>query len=455
MTSLAIRKAPATMTAVIGGAAALSLLVGVLVVRMPLPAVILVGLPIALVIVVRPGAGFLLAIAVVVLVPQSVGHSWLVPPLLAGAGVVATRARFRLVATDWFFVLWFLWVGVSWWVHPELLITKKQFIVTAVAPLFFYVWARLSLEGSMIRRVLWTLLAVGVGGAGTVLLEFAVGRVIFSNALTYQWVGGNGLLFRPGGVFGGSPAAAVSLAMISLATLGLLRTHRRRLVVGCQAVIWVAIIVTYGRAGWAGLFAGCLVAAILLPYRRWTRVIYIAAVVSVAGYFVMPYAARSHTYQAGVVRSQSTSSRQTFLNVALPLAVDTKTHFLFGRGYYAFDSPTGQHDPHFTSINPTLWLVQGGPHDDYVRALLEQGVIGLLLLLGWLGSALRAGLRVTLRLPAGSDERFLVGTLTAAVVSFCVASLFHDLSHSVPNLTIASLMVGMLVTVARSEAPQL
>ncbi|MGO9958492.1 MAG: hypothetical protein ACLP50_21425, partial [Solirubrobacteraceae bacterium] len=51
------------------------------------------------------------------------------------------------------------------------------------------------------------------------------------------------------------------------------------------------------------------------------------------------------------------------------------------------------------------------------------------------------------RLPVGSDRRLLVAGLTAATFSYMLASCFHDLQHDIPDLSIAALITGILVTV--------
>ncbi len=394
-----------------------------------------------------PGIGLSAAIAVAVAVPTSAGHVWLTPPMLAATGLFAARRLSRWTFTDLAFTAWALWVTLSWWRHSELLIDRKAFFVTGLAPLLFYVWARLSVNERTIRRVLWTLLAAGTIGASTVLYELALGHVVFNDGANYQWAGGNGQLFRPGGVFGGSPAAAISLTMISLATLSLVR-DRRRLALSCQAIMLIAIVATYSRAGWVGLLVGIVVVAVMLPYRRWGVILYLVGALALIGYTMKAAFIHTQTYQAGVIRSQNTSTRELFLKVALPLSTDSPEHFLVGRGYKAFQSPTGEHDARFREIDPQLWLVQGGPHNDYMRALLEQGLIGLLLMVAWVFTGLRRGLRARQESAAGSDERLMLAGLTGAVASFAAASVFHDLSHSIPSVTVAALMLGVLVTVA-------
>ena len=64
--------------------------------------------------------------------------------------------------------------------------------------------------------------------------------------------------------------------------------------------------------------------------------------------------------------------------------------------------------------------------------MIEQGLIGLLLLLGWMLPTIRAGMR----------ERSTPG-LTAAVAAFTAAGVFHDLTHGLLVLLVGCLLAGL------------
>jgi O-Antigen ligase len=348
----------------------------------PLPPVLVaVGIaviPVGLVVLTRPGACFLAAVAVVIVVPHKASHVWLVPPLLVGLGVLVERPRWRPTMADLWFAGWFGWLLVRWLAHPGLQIGAREFAEMALA-LGFYLFARMSVTPSRVSSTLWWVLAAGTVGAVTVLVEWMLGHVIgvFNDPSQYQWAGGGGEIYRPGGVFGGSPAAAIALAMILLSTLSLART-RPWLVRACQAVILFAIVVTWGRAGWVGLTGGAVVCALLLPYRRKARVVYLLAVVAVAAFLAHGSIQNSQAYQLGVIRPGSTTGRLTFLRQAWPLATDSYRHLIFGRGFRAFMHPEfGAHDS--ATLENVLLLNRGGPHNDYMRTILEEGLVGLVL----------------------------------------------------------------------------
>jgi O-antigen ligase len=398
-------------------------------------------LPAVCVLLSRPDFALLAATALAVVAPRSVAHVWFVPSFLAVVAIIVRTKPFRrLRKLDVAFVAWLIWLLISWRLHPELGITSKS-LIQAVLPVLFYAWIRLSLHYGVVPRLLWTLLVAGAVGAGTIWLEWIHGRVLFSDPSHYQWSGGGGEIYRPGGVFGGAPAAAIGLAMISLATLALVRTGRWAVV--CQGLIWSAIVVTYSRAGWIGLAAGLVTYALLSPYRHWLRAAYLLAIFTVAAAAARGVVVQSQVYQSGVVRPSSTSGRLEFLHLTLPLTTDSRSHFLFGRGFDAFETTQGL-DSHVMD-SPVL-VERGGPHNEYLRAVLEQGAVGLTLLLAWLGGSIAAGIGLARSLPRASDERLVISGLTAAAVAFACAGLFHDLSHNVPDLTIAAVVLGALAS---------
>jgi O-antigen ligase len=83
-----------------------------------------------------------------------------------------------------------------------------------------------------------------------------------------------------------------------------------------------------------------------------------------------------------------------------------------------------------------------------MRAILEEGLVGLLLLLAFVLVPIGLGIKSARRLTAGSNERLLVAGLTAAGVCYVLAGLFHDLSNNLQDLTVGALILGLLVTTA-------
>jgi O-antigen ligase len=402
-------------------------------------------LPIALLGIGRPHAYFLAAVVVAIAVPHTLSRVWLLPPILVGVSLLVGQVEWRPTTADVWFAGWLCWLLLRWLAHPELGITVREFAPMALG-LGFYAFARITLAPSRVTQALWWVLAAGTAGAATVIFEWLLGHVVslFNDPSQYQWAGSSGEIYRPGGVFGGSPAAAIALAVILLSTLALAR-QRPWLVRACQAVILFAIVITWARAGWVGLAVGAIVCALLVPYRRTARTIYLLAAVGIVGFLAHGSIQNSQAFREGVVRAGATTGRITFLRQSWPLATDSYQHMFVGRGFRAFMHPKfGQHDA--PTLDNHLLLDRGGPHNDYMRTVLEEGVVGLVLLLGFLAVPIRLGVRGARSLPPSGDERLLLAGLTGAAVCYAAAALFHDLSNNTLDLTVGALVLGLLVT---------
>ena len=156
---------------------------------------------------------------------------------------------------------------------------------------------------------------------------------------------------------------------------------------------------------------------------------------------------KSTLYQQGVVRPGSAAGRTHFLSLALPLIGDSASHLVFGRGFDAFNSTNGTYDANMAE-RPELIFRRGGPHDEYIRAWLEQGAIGFALVICWIGGGLLVGARAARRLPKRSEPRLAVASLTGALAVFAAACFFHDWMHNPVTLSVAVVITGILVSAA-------
>jgi O-antigen ligase len=406
----------------------------------------------------RPGVGLFAAVAVTLVVPHDVSHVWVVPPLAIAGGLLAGAVRPRFRAMDIVVGALALWLTFSWMTHPENGITTKTFL-QGVLPFALYFGVRFTVNRSLMRTTLWVVAITGFVAGLSVLFDWATGTVHFSDPAFYQWADKKEI-FRAGGIFGGSPAAGVGLALVLIACGSLWRSSQKtRWMLGAAAALmsW-GLVIVYARAAWVGVLVGVIAVVLLVPVRgrrvRASLATALAVVAALALYFSFSgtslnnQLATNQIYQKGVVRPGSAQGREQFLSLALPLVSDTREHFLFGRGFNSFQ---GQfHDAHQAAA--FVLVERGGPHDEYLRAFLEQGVIGFLLVVGWIGGSIALGIRAARRLPKRSDSRLLVATLTGSVVVFAGASFFHDWMHSPVSISLAALVTGLLVTAADHTA---
>lgn len=394
------------------------------------------------------GNGFLFAVAILFVVPNWYPHVWLIAPIVGTVGLAAGIAKTRLRAVDVAFCVMALVLGLSWELHPELGVSLRLF-VEGIMPLCYYILSRLTLTKVLLYRLLWAILLCAGLAACSVLYEAARGRGVFVEPQLYQWEGTASAVFRPGGIFGGSPTAAIVLAVMLLSTVSLYHA-RPRLVMGVGVLVVAAIMATLDRAGVIGLIGGALLMAILWPYRSWGRVAVAAFALSIAVYAVtsspetLARLQSSKIVNAGLVRTNTLDARASLLSESLPLLADSSTHLFWGRGFDVLEAP-GTHDAGLAAT-PDLWITHHGPNDDYVRAWLEQGLIGVIALVAWLLGSLVLGVRTCLRLPAQSQERLIVAGLTAGTFAYIVGSSGHDLTHNLASLSAGALVTGVLVS---------
>lgn len=395
----------------------------------------------------RQGNGFLLLVVVMLTIPDWYAHVWLVPPIVAGAGLLRGVVRTRLRFVDAAFFALVAVTVASWAFHRDVGVSSKV-ALESILPFGYYLWSRTALTEELLDRLRWVLLAAATVGALTVIYEAVHGSAVFQPPQLYQWEGSTTSIFRPGGVFGGSPTAATCLALALLPSLSLVR--QRPKLAGAPAVLIIAaIILTFDRAGLLALIGGLAVLALLLPYRHWGRVAFAALAVGTLVYALISSTAvsslsSSRLIQEGVIRSSTISQRFTLASLALDAIPATPQGLAFGRGFDALNVPPGRVSASVAAI--PLLSQSGGANDDYLTILIEQGAFGLGLTLLWLGGSLWLGVRTCWRLPAGSDRRMLTAGFTAAMLGYVVAMSGHDAGHSWPMLTMGVFTSGILVS---------
>jgi O-antigen ligase len=299
------------------------------------------------------------------------------------------------------------------------------------------------LERDDVDRILWVLLAGGTVAALTVMYEFWIaGHVVFADRNSYYWNAKEGLIFRPGGVLGSPPAAGTVLAMTALAGLPLLRSRRHRLVLVCVTLQVAALALTFTRAAAFGLIAGTVV--FLWCRRRLVRTGYVAACIALlAILFVLPRVGQTGWFQHGVLRQGTFSGRVSYWRHAAPLATDSPQHLVFGHGFNSLYQGTnlipGSVPQRDIAADPEI--LAHGPHNQYVRSLVEGGLLALSALLAWLGGTVLTGIRAARR-----TGDAVAAAATGAVTAFAVVSLAGDTLRTLPSLCVLALLSGLVVS---------
>jgi O-antigen ligase len=344
---------------------------------------------------------------------------------------------------------------VSWAVRPHAP-NAAQATLAAVLPASFY------LAGRWFGGVAWTRLATvilmaGTAGSLTVLYEFFIAhRPLFESQSSYFWNATGQAIFRPGGVFGSPPAAATTLAMTTLIGASLLPTVRglaRRGVWACLAVSLAALVVTFTRAGVIAVALGFVLYLVLLRPPNLDRLVFAGILVlTVVGLFVLPSVTRTSWYREGVIRPGSLAARQSYWSAAWPVIVNSPQHFLVGHGINSLYRDPQSLD-RFLDPQPDIAKVPSlstlSPHSQYVRTLVEEGVLGLMLLFGWLGLSLLKATRAAWT--AVWPRRARLAACAAAIASFLVVSYVGDSLRETPSFALAALVSGVAVTLARTR----
>src|SRR5262249_12936778 len=93
-----------------------------------------------------------------------------------------------------------------------------------------------------------------------------------------------------------------------------------------------------------------------------------------------------------------------------------------------------------------------GPHSQYVRTALEEGLVGVALLLFWLLGAVRAGVLGARRATASGRE--VIAAYVGAIVSLVVVATAGDALRHPGTLAVGAVLTGSLVTCCQSMERQ-
>jgi O-antigen ligase len=333
------------------------------------------------------------------------------------------------------------------WLASEHAPNSLAATINAFLPLAFYPAARV-LEDSGRLKLLWAMAAGGAVASLSLFYELLVTHApLFANRDSYYWSAKGDLIFRPGGTLGSPPGAVAVLAMTAFAGVAVLGRVQgsRRLLAWTFVVLSVGgACITFTRAGLIGLALGAALYVALAKPGSLLRVGYVVgAVVVVGALLVLPRVENAVWYQSCVLRKGDFAIRQAYWKDAWPVIFNSPTHAAVGHGINSLLVGTsaipGTPSPDIAS-NPTL--SRFSPHNQYVRTLVEQGVVGLGLLLAWLGTAVAVGFRLARR--ASGANRGTIAALVGAGASFLVVSFANDSLRHIPTLAVIAAVTGLI-----------
>lgn len=415
--------------------------------RGPLVAAALIVAPIVAVLVARRYGGLAIGIALVLAVPSwtVLGTAQITVLRLASLFALATAIRNRGIRPNLCdaALAGFVVVSILDWVLNYQQPGAGRVLSTEMTPIGFYLGARALPRERWPSLMLITLLA-GTLGALTVIYEFARGHVVFANAASYDWNASTSFIFRPGGIFGSPPAASTVLCVVALVGIACIKEHvgkLRMVSVGCTALVSFALVLTFTRAALIALAVGVLVFLWLTRSRllRPLRVAWFVAGVVVLYVFVAPALQSNTTFQKGVLRPGTLTQRESYWGVALPVATANLHTFVFGIGTGALEAPrTSSSAAVAQNVAVTPQLTVNSLHSQYITTLLEQGVVGLLLLVAAL--VLAAGRAAYTARTAGSA---LAASVTAGIVGIAVIMSVDTALLDGPSFAMLMVVLGL------------
>ncbi|MBM3679634.1 MAG: O-antigen ligase family protein, partial [Actinobacteria bacterium] len=295
-----------------------------------------------------------------------------------------------------------------------------------------FFWATLGvfvagLTANALYGLLQLLVAQGGGNLDSTILSPITGG---ASRINIYGIFAGQPIFRVNALTGDPNHLGVELPVVLLILLPLyLRMERsnpwRRRLAVILAFCFVVMLSTLSRSGGLGLFLGLLV--LLIPYRRHL----------LSARFLLPLGAVALIVLAVVGRRQD-FFREIFLERVSTSGSNADAHF----GVYSFiPDVLGQHPWFGLGLNNFAvyyQLITGrtdyGPHSFYVSQVVETGIVGTALFIGFLvylfrrlGITRRLGRQLTLAgdTIGGARVRPLAWGLTAALVSTIASNAFY------------------------------
>jgi O-antigen ligase len=375
----------------------------------------------------------------------SLGNPYLLPARLSSIGAItfiiyrsvagANRKRNPFGAIEWSLIAYLVVLAVSMLTASYSLKTTLVFDILTPFAFVFALRNSTDKEALEIQRVI---LIAATLGAIAVMIEYFAGTKVFGSLEGYGgtawkgvWAGSDTKAFRPSGIWNGPPVAGQVLGCCLMMTTRLWWPNNVRRVGVEQAaagLLLVASFVTFTRATFGVTLLALLVVFIAgtNPTRRAARAGKVAAAVLVALIFLAPVVTQTNFYQKAFGRTDSLSSRQSFLNAAVNVEQRaTAGDIILGHGVGQIKLVRS--DP-TTSLSGDLgripWVTTYGVHNQFMYLVIEIGLAGVAAMLAFLVSS---GLTAYRYGTSQSGRRRLEAVgLVGSVMIFAVTMWFNE-----------------------------
>lgn len=334
-----------------------------------------------------------------------VRHELRQPLVLAGLIFVSSAALSTVASTDW---------HTSFYGHFE----NYAGFITILAYFVLFVAAKTLIRTrEQIRLMLWAVAFAAIGVTAYGLLQVArFDPLVWEN---HSIVSG---FVRPFSTLGHANYLGAWL-ILALPLILVLATGRLRIVIGVLAVLMgLLLVLTMSRAAWLGA-AGAAVVGLVYWSRSgsgWRRRLLAASAIGMAGLLVVVFLAGES------LRSALASRTERFLDGAGRAEIWSASGKMFaerpivGTGPETFHHHFGRHSgvsfwEHSWGFTPTR------AHNEFLHILATQGIVGILAMMGVLGTLVWSLQRAWRLKP---DQRGLIVAVAAALGGFFITELF-------------------------------
>ena len=320
--------------------------------------------------------------------------------------------------------------------------TMRGVLERLIIPLLFFFGVKiLPIERKHVNIMEVTLVLAGLSLAVVMLVEyfFLQEPLFIKPALTaYQWVANEYSLFRAGGMTGGAPESGLILVMVVFMAYGLYISAS-----GLKKIVYLlfitaittAIIITFTRAVWLGLFVGISIYFMLCDKHKKYFIFF--GLLGLAGLFwICDLDYSGEIIQKGVIRLNTMGSRFVFWQEIMSIYTSSLKTVIFGIGY------TGSRT--FDVVGSAL-LVGVGSHCYYLTMLLETGLIGLTIYLTIAFLIFTTARRNILSADIRDTSTRKYALLLSSVSALYSANLFGEYSKGKHSAILWMVLLSLLV----------
>lgn len=308
----------------------------------------------------------------------------------------------------------------------------------ALAPIVLYYLARFGWTRSLSPiPVVWAAVASAGALSLSILMEAALGRVIFvRDVTTYSWAGSATDALRPAGLLGGAPLSGTVLVLllcvlpVAWANFG----DRGRVVVAVVACLSVlATIATLTRSPILGLAA--LLGIFILARFGWVAVAAAAVLAPIAYFSIGRLLALGGQFSAAMTRSGTVAWRTVFRDVALnKLGAADPAALLLGTG------------PDSARVYATG--VSYGFANSFLTVAVAYGAIALA---GFVATIIGVSLSGLGYLRGRAEARAIGVTLVSLVACLVIGAATRDVTNWAPVMGIFLLLAGIFIDPTRFD----